>query len=398
MISTLITGIGELVTNDGSLGDKSVLGIMHDAALVLAEGKVAWVGSAHERKPATDERVNVKGRAVIPGFVDSHTHLVFAGERSAEFGARMAGEPYSGGGIVGTVLATRAATREQLRANTRRLVAEMHSYGTTTVEIKSGYGLSVADEVRMLEVAREFTDEATFLGAHAVPPEYAHDREGYVALVCGEMLESCAPHARWVDVFCEMGAFDEDESRAVLAAGASAGLMLRVHGNQLRQGPGVALALELGAASVDHCVYLSDDDIAGLAESDVVATLLPGTDFSGRGPYPPARALLDAGATVALATNCNPGSSYVTSMPFCLALAVREMRMTPAEALHCATAGGAAALRRDDVGRLAPGCAGDLAVLDGPSYLHLIYRPAGRVISSVWKNGQRVGGGGADGE
>lgn len=398
MRSTLITGIGELVTNDDSFGDGSALGIVKDAAIVIADGRVEWVGSMRGRAADADERVDVGGRAVIPGFVDSHTHLVFAGERSAEFGARMAGAPYTGGGIMTTVAATRAASHDELRANTRRLADEMLSYGTTTIEIKSGYGLTAADEMRMLEVAREFTQETTFLGAHVVPPEYADDREGYVALVRGAMLRSCAPYARWVDVFCEQGAFDEEESRVVLAAGAAGGLMCRVHGNQLHHGPGVALALEFDAASVDHCVYLSDDDIANLAGSDTVATLLPGTDFSGRGPYPPARALLDAGATVALATNCNPGSSYVTSMPFCLALAVREMRMTPAEALYAATAAGAAALRRHDVGRLAPGCAADLAVLDAPSYLHLVYRPGSRVASSVWKDGRRLFDGGIDSE
>lgn len=395
--STLITGIGELVTSDPMLGDGSPLGIMHDAALVLEADTVVWVGSARDSIPAADTRVNVEGRAVIPGFVDSHTHLVFAGERSAEFGARMAGAPYTGGTIMTTVNATRAATRDELRANTRALACEMLSLGTTTVEIKSGYGLNVPDELKMLEVAQEFTSETTFLGAHLVPAEYAHDREGYVALVCAEMLEACAPHARWIDVFCETGAFDEEESRKVLRAGAAAGLAPRVHGNQLGHGPGARLAVECGAASVDHCVYLSAGDLDALASSGVVATLLPGTDFSGRGPYPPARSLLDAGVTVAIATNCNPGSSYVTSMPFCLVLAVREMNMTPGEALCAATIGGAAALRRDDIGRLSVGSAADLAILEAPTYLHLMYRPGSNVVSSVWKNGERVMRDGDDG-
>jgi len=387
MSATLITGIGELVTNDATLGDGSPLGIVHDAALVVEGERVVWVGGA-THAPAADESVDVGGRSVVPGFVDSHTHLVFAGERSAEFAARMAGEPYTGGGIMTTVAATRAATNDELRANTRRLAGEMLSLGTTTVEIKSGYGLTVADEVKMLEVALKFTGETTFLGAHVVPAEYAHDRAAYVALVCGDMLDACAPLARWIDVFCDTGAFDEDESRAVLAAGVAAGLLPRVHGNQLEHGPGVRLAVEFGAASVDHCVHLGDADVTALRDSSVVATLLPAADFSTRSPYPPARTLLDAGVTVALATDCNPGSAYVTSMPFCIALAVREMRMTPAEALFAATAGGAAALRRDDIGRISPGCVADFVVLDAPSHVHLAYRPAGGVVASVWKHGE----------
>jgi imidazolonepropionase len=389
MTATLVTGIGELVTNDTSLGDGSPLGVMHDAALVIEEGHVTWVGAA-DLAPAADERADVGGRAVVPGFVDSHTHLVFGGERSAEFAARMAGERYTGGGIMTTVAATRAASRDELRANTRRLADEMLSLGTTTVEIKSGYGLTVADEVKLLEVAREFTPETTFLGAHVVPAEYAHEREAYTALVCGEMLDACAPFARWIDVFCDTGAFDGDETRAILSAGVAAGLMVRLHGNQLEQGPGVRLAVEFAAASVDHCTHLSGADIEALHDSDVVATLLPGADFCTRSPYPEARTLLDAGVTVALATDCNPGSSFVTSMPFCMALAVREMRMTPAEALFAATAGGAAALRRHDIGRLSSGAAADFVVLDAPNYVHLAYRPAGHVVASVWKRGARA--------
>jgi imidazolonepropionase len=387
--TTLITGIGELVTNDVSLGDRSPLGILRDAALVIEGERVAWVGKAAVA-PAADERVDVGGRAVVPGFVDSHTHLVFAGERSAEFAARMAGEPYTGGGIMTTVAATRAATPDELRANARRLADEMLALGTTTVEIKSGYGLTVADEVKLLEVAREFTSETTFLGAHVVPAEYSGDRSAYVALVTGEMLEACAPLARWIDVFCDTGAFDEDETRAVLSAGIAAGLLPRLHGNQLEHGPGVRLAVEFGAASVDHCTHLTDADVAALRDSDTVGTLLPGADFATRSPYPDARALLDAGVTVALATDCNPGSSYVTSMPLCISLAVREMRMTPAEALHAATAGGAAALRRDDIGRLTPDVCADLAVLEAPNHVHLAYRPAGRVVAQVWKRGVRA--------
>ena len=357
MTAVAITGIGQLVTADPLLGDGSALGVVTDAALVVEGERVAWAGPAGQ-EPAADTSVDVGGRAVLPGFVDSHSHLVFAGDRSAEFEARMAGRPYAAGGIRTTVEATRAATDEQLAARAAALVAEMLRQGTTTVEIKSGYGLTVHDEARSLAVARALTPETTFLGAHVVPPELADDPAGYVALVCGPMLEACAPHARWVDAFCERGAFDADQARAVLAAGASAGLMPRLHANQLGHGPGVQLACELGAAAADHCTYLSDDDVDALARTGVMATLLPGVEFSTRSPWPDARRLLGAGVTVALATDCNPGSSYTSSMPLCIALAVREMGMTPAEALWSATRGGAQALRRDDVGRLSPGCAG----------------------------------------
>ncbi len=391
MTSTLITGIAELVTNDPSLGDGSSLGMLHAAALVLDGERVAWAGRAADA-PSADLRVDVEGRAVVPGFVDSHTHMVFAGERSAEFAARMAGEPYTGGGIMTTVAATRAASTDELRSGAARRLAEMRSSGTTTVEAKSGYALTVDGERRLLEVSRESTDETTFLGAHVVPAEYAADRDAYLALVCGEMLEACAAHARWIDVFCDKGAFSGEETRRVLAAGVAAGLLPRLHGNQLEHGPGATIAAEFGAASVDHCTHLRAEDVAALRDAGVVATLLPGADFSTRSPYPDARALIDAGVTVALATDCNPGSSYVTSMPLCVALAVREMRMTPAEALWSATAGGARALRRDDVGRLAAGASADFAVLQAPSHVHLAYRPGSRVVASTWKSGGRIAG------
>jgi imidazolonepropionase len=391
MTATLITGISELVTCDPSQGDGSPLGIVHHAAMVLEGQHIAWVGEAL-RAPACDLQVDLEGCAVVPGFVDSHTHLVFAGERSAEWASRMAGEPYTGGGIVTTVAATRTASAEELRAHTRSLVAQVRSQGTTTVEIKSGYGLDVVHEARILEVAREFTGETTFLGAHVVPAEYAHDREAYVDLVCGEMLQACAPLSRWIDVFCDTGAFDEFETRRVLSAGAAMGLGVRLHGNQLEQGPGVCLAVEFGAASVDHCNHLTDGDVDALAASDVVATLLPGADFSTPGGYANGRRLLDAGVSVAIATDCNPGSSYITSMPFCIAVAVREMGLTPAEALYAATRGGAKALHRQDVGRLAVGVSADFAVLDAPSHAHLAYRPGSQLVGQTWRRGSRVAG------
>ncbi|MBA3266538.1 MAG: imidazolonepropionase [Nocardioidaceae bacterium] len=390
MTAVLVTNIGELTTNDPSSGDESELGLLHGAALMVEEGRVVWVGEATSA-PAADETLDVGGAAVIPGFVDSHSHLVFAGDRAAEFAARMQGRPYSAGGIRTTVGATRAAADEELSANVARLVDEMTRQGTTTVEIKSGYGLSVLDESRSLAIARQFTDETTFLGAHVVPPEYADDASGYVELVTGAMLEAAAPYARWVDVFCEAGAFDADQARAILLAGMAAGLQPRVHANQLGPGPGVQVACEVGAASADHCTHLSSTDIDSLSSSSVVATLLPAVEFSTRSPYPEARRLLAAGVTVALASDCNPGSSYSSSMPLCIALAVREMRMSPAEALWAATAGGAAALRRDDVGHLGVGASADFTVLAAPSYIHLAYRPGVPLVSSVFAAGRRVG-------
>ena len=375
MSAVLVTGIGELVTCDPECGDGSPLGLMADAALVIEGGRVSWVGASAQAQPA-DVRIDLGGRAVVPGFVDSHTHLVFAGDRAREFEARASGAGYDGGGIASTVEATRAAGNEILAQRLCGFVAEMRAQGTTTVEVKSGYGLTVADEQRSLMVAREVTAETTFLGAHVVPP--GTDRGSYVDQATGPMLAACAPYARWIDVFCEPAsahAFDGDEARVVLLAGRAVGLRLRVHGNQLAAGPGVRLAVELGAASNDHCTHLSAADIAALAAGSTVATLLPGVEFSTRSPYPDARALLDAGVVVALATDCNPGTSFTSSMPFVIALAVREMGMTPAEALWSATAGGAQALQRPDVGRLAPGSLADVAVLDAPSYRHLAYRP-----------------------
>jgi imidazolonepropionase len=373
----VITGIGELVTCDGTSAD--LLGIRSNAALVIEEDVIAWIGPAAEA-PAADTKIDVGGRVIIPGFVDSHSHLIFAGDRAAEFTARMTGQPYDGGGIGVTVAATRAASDDELTRLLAARIAELRALGTTTVEIKSGYGLTVADEVRALTIARQFTTEATFLGAHVVPAEYANDRAAYVDLVTGPMLEAAAPYGRWIDVFCEPHsphAFDADEARHILKAGAAVGLGLRVHGNQLGPGPGVQLAVELAAASVDHCTYLDDADVDALADAadTTVATLLPGVEFCTRSPYPDAARLLAAGVSIALATDCNPGTCYSSSVPWVISLAVREMGMTPAQALFAATAGSAKSLRRTDIGQLTVGNRADLAVLDAPSYLHLAYRP-----------------------
>jgi imidazolonepropionase len=302
----------------------------------------------------------------------------------------MAGTPYAAGGIRRTVAATRAATDDELRARLAGFVAELHAQGTTTFEIKTGYGLNVHDEARLARLASEVTPEVTFLGAHVVPAEYADRREEYVDLVMGDMLHACAPHSRWIDVFCERGAFDPDETTRILTAGIAHGLEARVHGNQLGPGDGVRVAVSLGAASVDHCTYLDDADVAALAGSDTVATLLPGVEFSTRQPYPDARRLIDAGVTVAIASDCNPGSSFTSSMPLMIALAVREMRMTTAEAVWAATAGGARALRRTDIGAVAPGMRADLVLLDAPTRTHLAYRPGVPLIDRVWKDGVAV--------
>jgi imidazolonepropionase len=312
---------------------------------------------------------------------------VFAGDRTSEFEARMSGRAYTAGGIRTTVAATRTATDDELRAGVRRLVGEALRSGTTTIECKSGYGLTVEDEARSLRLAAEQTAEVTYLGAHVVPPEYAGDPDAYVDLVRGAMLDACVPHARWIDVFCERGAFDGDQTRAILTAGKERGLVPRVHAGQLGPGPGVRIAVELGAASADHVTHLSDADVEALASGGTVATLLPGAEFSTRSPYPDARRLLDAGATVALAADCNPGSSYTTNIPFCIALAVRDMNMTPGEAVRAATMGGAQALRRTDVGHLAPGARADFVLLDAPSHVHLAYRPGVPLVARVWKDG-----------
>ena len=380
MSSLVVDRIGQLVTCEPGLGD-GPLGVVANAALVFDDGRVAAIERAG--RAAADDSIDAAGRCVIPGFVDSHTHLVFAGDRAAEFAERMAGRPYEAGGIRVTTEATRAASASELRELASGRLAEARRAGITTIEVKSGYGLEVEAERRLCEVARELTDEVTFLGAHAVPLEYEGRADEYVDLVRGEMLAACAPRCRWIDVFCERGAFDADQSRAVLDAGRGAGLGLRVHGNQLGPGPGARLAVELGAASVDHCTYLDDGDVEALAGSGTVATFLPATEFSTRQPYPDARRAIDAGVSVALATNCNPGSSYTTSMPFCIALAVREMGMTIEEAILAATAGGARALRRDDVGRLAPGAQADAAILAAPHYAHLVYRPGVPLVAET---------------
>lgn len=388
MTSRLFTNIGSLVTNDPTL-DRGPLGVLENAAFVVEQGRITWVGAASQA-PASDRCLDLGGRAVLPGFVESHSHLVFAGDRSHEFAARMEGKPYEAGGIRTTIEATRAASAAELELNTRSLMQEYARAGATTIEVKTGYGQSAESELKSVQVAAACTDEVTLLAAHVAPPEYRDKHDEYVQMVVDTMIPECAPYASWIDVFCERGAFSEDESRAVLQAGIAAGLKARVHGNQLTYGAGVQLAVELGAASVDHVVYLTDADVDALANSSTVATVLPGADFSTRGAYPDARRLLDAGATVALGADCNPGTSFTTSIPFCIALAVRDLHMSPDEAVWAATAGGAAALGRTDIGAITVGARADVLALDAPNHLHLAYRPGVPLVAGVWKDGQTV--------
>ncbi|MEJ2862071.1 imidazolonepropionase [Actinomycetospora flava] len=382
MTTTLVTGIGELTTHD-----PSAPGGAGPFAVVIDGEHVAWTGRARDA-PTCDEAVDVDGRAVLPGWVDSHTHLVFAGDRGEEFARRVAGQPYEASGIQVTVDATRAAADDDLAARLRRHVAEAARQGTTCLETKTGYGLTVADEARAARIAAAGVDEVTFLGAHLTPAGTTTD--AYLDLVCGPMLDAVADHVRWIDVFCEDGAFDGDAAARVLAAGAARGLGGRVHGNQLGPGPGVAVAVAAGAASVDHATHLTDADVDALAGADTVATLLPACDLSTGQPPPPARRLVDAGVTVALASNANPGSCYTTSMALCVALAVLQCGLSVPEAVRAATLGGARALRRDDVGHLRVGARADLHVLDAPTVVHLAQRPGVPLTAAVWRAGRRL--------
>ena len=387
-MAKLYSGIESLVTNDLAL-DKGILGELEQAAFIEQDGQIVWVGASKDA-PDADTEVNLEGKSVIPGFVDSHAHLVFAGDRAKEFEARMSGKNYSASGIMTTVHATRAASDEQLDENIATRAIEMYRSGITTFETKSGYGLNVADELRSVRLAVQHTEDVTFMGAHVVPEEFKNKRDEYVSLVMGEMLESCAPYSRWIDVFCDQGAFDYEESKAILEAGIAQGLLPRIHANQLTQGRGVELAVELGCASADHCTHLSSKDLELLASSNTVATLLPGAEFSTRAEYPDAKRLWDAGVSVALATDCNPGSSYTTSMPFCIAVAVRDMHFTPEQALWSATMGGAKALQRDDVGMLAVGKSADFVILDAPSFRHIAYRPGVDLIQETVISGTSI--------
>ncbi|MBM3699148.1 MAG: imidazolonepropionase [Actinobacteria bacterium] len=388
MSQTVVKNISLLVTNNPTLG-KTELGLIENAALLIENGKISWVG-AGESAPSAEKTIDAQGKAVIPGFVDSHNHLIFAKDRAGEFSARMKGQAYSAGGIATTVAATRSASDDDLLANATHLVHEGLHSGTTTVEIKSGYGLTTIDELRSLKIAKQLTDETTFLGAHVVPSEYKGKADEYVELICEQMIAQVKPYAKWIDVFCDKGAFTTEQARKILLAGKAAGLRPRLHANQLEQGDGIALGVEVGVASVDHISHFNNGDIELLKKSKTVATFLPAAEFSTRSNYPDARRILEAGVTVALASDCNPGSSYTTNMPFVIALAVRDMFFTPEQAIWSATKGGALALQRDDVGHLSVGSRADFVILKESSYIHLAYRPGVNLIGQVWQHGKRI--------
>jgi imidazolonepropionase len=383
--SIAFTNIATLVTNDSNIGEGS-LGVLRGATVVVEGEKISYIGTGSQS--GVDQEIDCTGKTLLPGFVDSHTHLIFAGDRAPEFSARSKGEKYTAGGITNTVEATRQASNSSLHGNAQRLLDEALASGTTTVEIKSGYGLNEKDEARSIEIASQFTDETTLLAAHVVPVEFKSDVEGYVNLIVEKIIP--ASKAKWIDVFCDSGAFTEDQSRRILQAGITKGLIPRIHANQLQRTNAVQLAIELGAASADHLSNSTDADIQAIAASKTVATLLPGAEFSTQHEGKFGRKFLDAGATVAIATDCNPGSSYTTSMPFCIAAAVSLMGFNIEEAVLAATLGGAQALRRTDIGKIAPGFAADLALLNTNSYIHLAYRPGVNLVSNTYKSGRAV--------
>jgi imidazolonepropionase len=397
--SLTLTGIGQLVTN--ASGDPGDLGVIHEAAVAVVDGRIAWVGP-EARLPKEHREVELldcEGRAVLPGFVDAHTHLVFAGDRSEEFARRLRGESYeeilaAGGGIHATVAATRMASTTELADGAVARLGRMLASGTTTAEVKSGYGLTTADELRILEAAEEAGRRSpvdvvpTFLGAHV--PDKGVDRAEYVDLVIDEMLPACAPLAQWCDVFCDRGAFTVDDARWILTAAKDHGLGARLHAEQLTHTGAAALAADIGAASADHLDHATEDDAALLRGSGVVAVLLPAASFSMRSPQAPGRMLWDSGVKVAVATDCNPGTSNVESMPFVIAVACLEMGLTPEEAVWAATRGGALALRLEDRGMVVPGAQADLAILDDPSYAHIPYRPGSDLVWKVIKRGEGV--------
>ena len=385
MSSIAFTNIETLVTNDSHIGD-GVLGVLHGATLVVEDGVITQI--AQQIPSGVDSEIDCSGKTLLPGFVDSHSHLIFAGDRANEFSARSRGEKYSAGGITSTVAATRAASDAALSQNAQRLLDEALASGTTTIEIKSGYGLTERDELRSIEIAKRFTDETTLLAAHVIPLEFKEDPDAYVALIIDSIIP--ASSAKWIDVFCDQGAFSPEQSEAILRAGIAQGMLPRIHANQLTAGKGVELAVALGASSADHLSKSTQSDIELLASSNTVATLLPGAEFSTHLESNLGRKFLDAGARVAIASDCNPGSSYTTSMPFCIASAVSLLGFTVEEAVLAATLGGAQALRREDIGQLAIGKRADLVLLDAPSYIHLAYRPGVNLIHSTYKSGRAV--------
>lgn len=401
MTDLLLTGIGQLVTNDPDR--EGLLGVVDDAAVAIKDGRVAWVGPADGllREFRQLPEIDCDGRAIIPGFVDSHTHLVFGGNRADEFARRLRGESYedimaAGGGIQSTVTATRNTSTSSLVTDAVRRARRMLGTGTTTVEVKSGYGLDLETELRMLEVAAAIPDlvpidvVATFLGAHVVPSDYRDDREAYVQEVIEEMLPAAAGHADFCDVFCDNGAFSVDEARRILAAASRHGMESRLHANQMAHSGGAALAAEIGAVTADHLDHITDSDVAGLQAAGTVAVLFPTVSLSLQLAPPPARRLWDGGVPVAIATDCNPGTSYVENMQLVVAAATLTSALTPEESLWAATRGGARALRKDDRGWIVPGAAADLVMLEANGYVEIPYRPGTDLVRMVIKGGDAV--------
>jgi imidazolonepropionase len=396
----LLTGIARIVTNDSRRA-----GPIEAGAVVIRGGLVSWIGEERSLPSRYRELVTLDcdGRVVLPGFVDAHTHLVYDGERSDEFGRRLRGESYSeilaaGGGIQSTVRATRAAGPDRLLEVSLPRADRMLSLGTTTVEIKSGYGLETLTERHMLEVSGEIGRRlpidvvSTFLGAHVVPEEYRTDRDAYLWLIEEEMLPAVTDVAAYCDVFCDAGVFSVDESRRVLAAGRRQGLRLRLHANQLGDTGGLELAVEMGAVSADHLEHVSERQAAFLADAGVIAVLLPAASLSMRSQQAPARMLWDAGVTVALATDSNPGTSNVESMQFIVALGALELGLTVEESIWAATRGGALAIEEPDKGWLRAGAVADLHILDTDTHLDLAYRPDRSHTWKVIKDGRVVVG------
>lgn len=394
MSDLFLTGIGHLTTNRGPA--------IEDAAVAVEDGVVVFAGPEGDAPSQTGQRIDCAGRAVMPGFVDAHTHLVFAGDRSDEFARRLAGESYkdiasSGGGILSTVAATRHATEDELFHLATSRVRRMIRSGTTTVEIKSGYGLDLGTESRMLRVAHRIGEELpvtvkiTFLGAHSVPEEYKNDRHGYVEKLIEEMIPAVAGLADYCDVFVEEGVFTVDEARRIFSAAAEHGMEARVHAEQLGHTGGAALAVEIGAISADHLDNATEEDAAALAAAGVSAVLVPGASYTLRSRQAPGPTLVEAGCNVALATDCNPGTSFFESMGPIISLGVVQMGLTVDQAITAATLGGAVSLGIEDRGWVAPGARADLVLLDAATPAHIPYRPGANLVARTFKDGVAVG-------
>ncbi len=409
-MTLVIRNAAQVVTPSGDRARRGAamreLLVLPDGALVLDDDRIAWVGPTSDLPPVSPDAqiLDAAGKVVLPGLVDSHTHLIFAGDRADEFERRLQGATYqeiaaTGGGINATVRRVRSSTKEELKALARPRLRRLLGFGVTTVEVKSGYGLTTADEVKSLEAVADLNAEGpwelvpTFLGAHAVPPEYRNDREGYLRLVGDEMLPEVARArlAEFCDVFCEEGVFSVAESEWLLARARAVGLRLKVHADELTPLGGAELAARRGATSADHLLCVTDAGIDALAASGTIAILLPGTAFYLGVPYAPARRLLERGAAVALASDCNPGTCPSENLPLVGAMACVQMKMLPAEVVTALTLNAAAALgRADRVGSLEPGKQADLILCDVPDYRHLFSHFGVNHVGCVVKRGRVV--------